>query len=132
MTVHLSSFASVLGVVASGALLTVLSLSWLRSRALARSDHAPNSPRRPDWPYTAALWILALLLGLAYYAVGLMPLRLSIPLTVASTLGMLGLIWPPYIQDAKLTPAQRLVQRVVALVVSAILISIAAGHFGEF
>jgi len=132
MTAHLSSFPSVLGVVAAGALLTVHSVSWVRSRALARIEHVPNSPRRPDWAYTAALWTLALLLGLAYYAVGLMPLRLSIPLTVASTLGMLGLIWPPYVQDARLTPAQRLVRRVVALVVSGILISIAAGHFGEF
>ena len=130
MTVHLSSFGSVFAVVAAGALLTVLSTSWLRSRALASIERVPNSRQRPDWAYAAALWAMALLLSFAYYAVGLMPLRLSVPLTMALTLGILGLIWPPYMHDARFTPAQRLVQRLVVIVVSGILISIAAGHFG--
>ena len=118
-----------LGVVAAGALLTVLGTSWLRSRTLARVEHAPDSRARPDWVYTAALWAMTLLLSLAYYAAGLMPLRLSIPLTGASTLGILGLIWPPYMREHRFTAVQQLVQRIVVVVLSAILISLAAGHY---
>ena len=129
MQVHLSSFASVLGVVAAGALFTVLGTSWLRSRALASVENAPDSRARPDWVYIAALWAMSLLLSFAYYAVGLMSLRLSIPLTGASTLGILGLIWPPYLRESRFTAVQQLVQRIVVIVISAILISLAAGHY---
>ena len=129
MTVHRSSFALVLSVVTAGALLTVLSTSWFRSRALANVERAADMRERSDWVYVAAIWAIALLLGFVYYAVGLMPLRLSIPLTGASTLGVLGLMWPPYMHDPRFTATQRFVQRVVVIVISAILISLAVAHF---
>jgi len=130
MAVHLSSFPLMLSVVAAGALLTVLSTSWFRSRALANVQRASDAPHISEWIYTAMLWAITLLLGFLYHVFGFMPLRLSVPLSVALTLGVLGLIWPPFMHDPRLTPAQRFVQRGVLIAVSAILISIAAGHFG--
>jgi hypothetical protein len=129
MVIRPSSFVVTLMALAAGALVIVVGISRVRSRALAENGQSSNS-ERGEWMYVAAVWLMVILLGVAFHLVGWLPLRLSIPLAFACTLGVLGLIWPAYMQDPRFTPAQHVVQRVVMIVVGGILIAIASGHFG--
>ncbi|PYP19797.1 MAG: hypothetical protein DMD54_01895 [Gemmatimonadetes bacterium] len=124
MKVPVSPFATAVSALTAGGLVIVLGISWFRSRA------ALASKKPAEWVYTVALWALASLLGLVFYLLGPMPLAFSVSLAVACTLGVSGLIWPDWMHDPRLSPTQRFVQRMVVIVVSCIVISIAAGHFG--
>ena len=130
MPIHIAPFIRAVVGLSAGAAVIVLAISWFRSRAQAQVDKLSHPNRPSDWPYTIALWALALLLGLTFYLFGPMTLGFSVALAVACTLGVLGLIWPNWMHESRLRPWQRLVQRVVHLVISGILIAIAAGHFG--
>ena len=130
MPIQLSPFVrAVVGLSIGGAVI-VLAISWVRSRALARVDEVSGANKLSEWPYTIALWGMTVLLGLVYYRMGPMPLAFSLALAGACTFGALGLIWPRWMHDSRLSPVQRSVQRVVLLITSGILIAIAADHFG--
>jgi hypothetical protein len=130
MPIHVSPFVrAVVGLSIGGAVI-VLAISWVRSRALASVDEVSGANKLSEWPYTIALWGMTVLLGVVFYRIGPMSLTFSLALAGACTFGVLGLIWPRWMHDSKLSPVQRFVQRVVFLVVSGILIAIAADHFG--
>ena len=80
----------------------------LRSHSMGRGDPARHCLQRA--------WVDAL----AYWGRSRFRLRFWV----------LGLLWPPYMQDPKFSTAQRLVQRVVVTVVGVILLMLAAGHAG--
>jgi len=124
MKVHVSPFATAVSALTAGGLVIVLSLSWFRSRA------ALASKKPAEWVYTVALWALVCALGLVFYLLGPMPLAFSVILAGACTWGVIGVIWPEWMHDPRLSQTQRFVQRMVVIVISCIIISIAAGHFG--
>lgn len=127
---HLSLFVKAIVGLSLGATAIVLAISWFRSCAVAKVEQMSGAKRLSEWPYTVGLWIMAALLGLGFYLVGPMPLWFSVALAGACTIGVLGFIWPVWMHDSRLSPAQRFAQRLVYLVISGILIVIAAGHSG--
>src|SRR4029077_377116 len=107
MPIHVSPFVRAVVGLSIGAAVIVLAISWVRSRALARVGEVPGSNTPSEWPYTIALWVMAVLLGLVFYRMGPMPLAFSLALAGACTLGILGLIWPRWMHDSRLSPLQR-------------------------
>jgi hypothetical protein len=99
-------------------------------RTLASLESGLGSRERSEWAYVLTVWALVILLGIVYSALGLMPLRIGVGLSLGSALAVLGLLWPPYMRDPKFSTAQRLVQRVVVTFVGVILLMLAAGHAG--
>ncbi|PYP19620.1 MAG: hypothetical protein DMD54_02115 [Gemmatimonadetes bacterium] len=130
MTTYFVSVGAAIAITIAGAVVDVVTTMWLRSRSLARLAITFGSHERAEWAYAITFWLLAVLLGLAYSALGLIPTRVDVALTGGSTLVILGLVWPPYMQDPGFTSTQRSVQRAVAIVIGVILLVIAAGHTG--
>jgi len=89
-----------------------------------------KSRNRREWLYALAFWVVAILLGVSYNVLGLIPGRFGAGLTAGSTLVVLGVLWPPYMYEATFTPAQRLLQRAAVVTIGAILLSLAMGHRG--
>src|SRR3989442_12526693 len=96
---------------AVGGVFAVLVTSWLRTRTLARLEIVLKSRNRREWLYALAFWVVAILLGVSYNVLGLIPGRFGAGLTAGSTLVVLGVLWPPYMYEATFTPAQRLLHR---------------------
>ena len=113
-----------------GAVLSILATIWLRARTLARLELVLKSRNRCEWFYALVFWALAVLLGVTYNAAALMPRRAAVGLTAGSTLLVLGVVWPPYMMEARLTSTQRLLQRATVVAVGAILLSLGIGHGG--
>src|SRR2546426_7241037 len=87
---------------AVGAVFAVLVTSWLRTRTLARLEIVLKSRNRREWLYALAFWVVAILLGVSYNVLGLIPGRFGTGLTAGSTLVVLGVLWPPYMYEATL------------------------------
>ena len=130
MTPHPLPVSAVVGIAVAGAIVAVVGAWWLRSRTLASFERGLGSRERSEWAYVLTVWALVILLGIVYSALGLMPLPIGVGLGFGSAFAVLGLLWPPYMQDPKFSTAQRLVQRVVVTVVGVILLMLAAGHAG--
>ncbi len=130
MTPHPLPVSAVVGIAVAGAIVAVLGAWWLRSRTLASFERSLGSRERSEWAYVLTVWALVILLGIVYSAVGLMSLPIGVGLGSGSAVAVLGLLWPPYMQDPTFSTAQRLVQRVLVTVVGVILLMLAAGHAG--
>jgi len=124
------SLSAQIATTAVGALLATLATMWFRIRTLARLELVLKSRNRAEWFYAITFWVLTVLLGVTYSALGLMPGRSALGLTAGSTLLVLGVLCPPYMKEPTFTPAQRLVQRAVVVTIGAILLSLAIGHHG--
>jgi hypothetical protein len=127
---HSLPVSAVVGIAVAGAIVAVVGAWWLRSRTLASLERGLGSRERSEWAYVFTVWAFVILLGIVYNALGLIPLRIGIGLSLGSAFAILGLLWPPYMQDPKFGTAQRLVQRVVVTFVGVILLMLAAGHAG--
>jgi len=130
VTAESLSLSAQIATTAVGALLAVLATTWLRTHTLARLELVLKSRDRCEWIYAMVFWVLAVLLAIAYRVLGLIPGRYAVGLTAGSTLVVLGVLWPPYMREARLSRAQRLVQRAVVVTVGAILLALIMGHRG--
>ena len=130
VTPHPLPVSAVVGIAVAGAIVAVVGAWWLRSRTLASFERRLGSRERSEWAYVLTVWALVSLLVIVYSAVGLMSLPIGVGLGFGSAVAVLGLLWPPYIQDPQFSTAQRLVQRVLVTVVGVILLMLAAGHAG--
>jgi len=130
VTAESLSLSAQIATTAVGALLAVLAPTWLRTHTLARLELVLKSRDRCEWIYAMVFWVLAVLLAIIYRVLGLIPGRYAVGLTAGSTLVVLGVLWPPYMREARLSRAQRLVQRAVVVTVGAILLALIMGHRG--
>jgi len=130
VTAESLSLSAQIATTAVGALLAVLATTWLRTHTLARLELVLKSRDRCEWIYAMVFWVLAVLLAIIYRVLGLIPGRYAVGLTAGSTLVVLGVLWPPYMREARLSRAQRLVQRAVVVTVGAILLALVMGHRG--
>ena len=130
VTAESLSLSAQIATTAVGALLAVLATTWLRTHTLARLELVLKSRDRCEWIYAMVFWVLAVLLAIIYRVLGLIPGRYAVGLTAGSTLVVLGVLWPPYMREARLSRAQRLVQRAVVVTVGAILLALIMGHRG--
>ena len=127
VTTESLSLSAQIATTAVGALLAVLATTWLRTHTLARLELVLKSRDRCEWIYAMVFWVLAVLLAIIYRVLGLI---YAVGLTAGSTLVVLGVLWPPYMREARLSRAQRLVQRAVVVTVGAILLALVMGHRG--
>ena len=127
VTTESLSLSAQIATTAVGALLAVLATTWLRTHTLARLELVLKSRDRCEWIYAMVFWVLAVLLAIIYRVLGLI---YAVGLTAGSTLVVLGVLWPPYMREARLSRAQRLVQRAVVVTVGAILLALIMGHRG--
>jgi len=127
VTAESLSLSAQIATTAVGALLAVLATTWLRTHTLARLELVLKSRDRCEWIYAMVFWVLAVLLAIIYRVLGLI---YAVGLTAGSTLVVLGVLWPPYMREARLSRAQRLVQRAVVVTVGAILLALVMGHRG--
>ena len=130
VTAESLSLSAQIATTAVGALLAVLATTWLRTHTLARLELVLKSRDRCEWIYAMVFCVLAVLLAIIYRVLGLIPGRYAVGLTAGSTLVVLGVLWPPYMREARLSRAQRLVQRAVVVTVGAILLALVMGHRG--
>jgi hypothetical protein len=130
VTTHSLPVSAVVGIAVAGAIVAVVGAWWLRSRTLPSFERVLGSRERSERAYVLTVWALVILLGILYNALGLMPLPVGVGLSLGSALAVLGLLWPPYMQDPKFGTTQHLVQRVVVTFVGVILLILAAGHAG--
>jgi len=130
VTAESLSLSAQIATTAVGALLAVLATTWLRTHTLARLELVLKSRDRCEWIYAMVFCVLAVLLAIIYRVLGLIPGRYAVGLTAGSTLVVLGVLWPPYMREARLSRAQRLVQRAVVVTVGAILLALIMGHRG--
>ena len=130
VTAESLSLSAQIATTAVGALLAVLATTWLRTHTLARLELVLKSRDRCEWIYAMVFWVLAVLLAITYRVLGLIPGRYAVGLTAGSTFVVLGVLWPPYMREARLSRAQRLVQRAVVVTVGAILLALIMGHRG--
>ncbi len=127
VTTHSLSLPAQLATTLLGALFAVLATTSLRSRTMATLQLALKSRDRSEWFYVLVFWVVALSLGVIYNRLGLIPPRADVGLTAGSTLVVLGVLWPPYMQEAFFSQRQRLFQRVTVIAIGAILLSLAWG-----
>ena len=130
VTTHSLSLPAQLATTLLGAFFAVLATTSLRSRTMAILQLALKSRDRSEWFYVLVLLVVALSLGVIYNRLGLIPLRADVGLTAGSTLVVLGVLWPPYMQKAFFSQRQRLFQRVTVIAIGAILLSLAWGQRG--
>ena len=130
VTAESLSLSAQIATTAVGALLAVLATTWLRTHTLARLELVLKSRDRCEWIYAMVFCVLAVLLAIIYRVLGLIPGRYAVGLTAGSTLVVLGVLWPPYMREARLLRAQRLVQRAVVVTVGAILLALIVVHRG--
>ena len=130
VTAESLSLSAQIATTAVGALLAVLAPTWLRTHTLARLELVLKSRDRCEWIYAMVFWVLAVLLAITYRVLGLIPGRYAVGLTAGSTFVVLGVLWPPYMREARLSRAQRLVQRAVVVTVGAILLALIMVHRG--
>jgi len=130
VTTHSLSLPAQIATTILGALFAVLATTWFRSRTIATVERALKSKDRSEWFYVLVFLVMALSLGVIYNRLGLIPLRADVGLTAGSTLIVLGVLWPPYMQEAFFSQRQRLFQRATVVVIGAILLSLALGQGG--
>ena len=130
VTTESLSLSAQIATTAVGALLAVLATTWLRTHTLARLELVLKSRDRCEWIYAMVFWVLAVLLAITYRVLGLIPGRYAVGLTAGSTFVVLGVLWPQYMREARLSRAQRLVQRAIVVTVGAILLALIMVHRG--
>ena len=128
MTTHSLAVPAQIILTALGAFLAVTATTWVRSRTVTTLNRVLRSRELAEWAYAVPFWGVTFLLGVAYNVLGLIPPSEVVGLTFGSTMTVLGVLWPPYMQAFGYSPSYRSGARVVAIAVGVMLLIFSASR----